>query len=143
MSFQIIPEKTYTFTKENLDYVFMSNKEKVIYNLQKDIRYIDSFLGKPKNKVMFSALAISLGLIFYANPVMAAELNGIDKIGMKFLRYSRMIGYWVCLIKAIMCVIKAALEEDIFSCWKKVVGYIIAFASLYFIPDLFNAVKGI
>ena len=124
----------YAFTKENIELIFTDRNYNKTYSKNYDKRYYEELIAK--------SLIIGLGIVLYANPVLAAG-DPFSKVGTKFLGYARSLGYWSCLVMSIVSIVKAALEDNPMGAWKKVLGYLLAFASLYFLPQLFDSLKEI
>lgn len=75
-----------------------------------------------------------------AVPVLA-EASGLMPLFLKLLKYTRLVAYIVFVYKSLETVIKGAIEENIEACWKKVIGYVIGFLAVKFIPQLFDAIN--
>lgn len=91
-------------------------------------------------------IGIGTALFLASNPslVMAVDLSGVDKLGNTFLEIVRKIGYWVALISSIKDIIKVTMRggNGMSEIGKIIMLYILAFASLYMMPSLFDMVKG-
>lgn len=106
----------------------------------KDLESLDKEIGS--NKVLRSATTLLLALTVdfktaYAAPNMAAAA----KLGGTFLGLVRGFGYWICVVMCIVEIIRNLLQGDTKGIGKIVVKYLIAFASFYFVPYLFDVVK--
>lgn len=71
------------------------------------------------------------------------DLNKVDKAGIMILTIIRRVGYWACIILALMDIVKNLMEGDTKSIWKTIAKYTVAFLSLYLLPWLFDLIAGI
>lgn len=110
---------------------------------------IDDFINRinPKIKrwiifgIACTMVAISSTKIAYAD----GSLPQIDTIGNKLLGIAQQVGYWLCLILCIKEILTEILQGNAITnpsdIAKPVVKYALAFASIYFMPSLFNWIK--
>lgn len=70
-------------------------------------------------------------------------LDGIDRLGARFLSILRKAGYWLILIRGIADVIKEANKggETLQGIAKVVITYVLLYASLFLLPECFNLVQ--
>lgn len=139
-------KQTYAFTSENFNYLFkMDKKEQMAFRLKdkidKNLVKID--FTDLNNQRVYKSITFCVSILMMAQPVFATGTGvaWIDNIGNFFLRYARAAGYWVCIVRAIMVIVEAVSKDELGKCWKKVVGYGIAFASLYWIPEIFDSIR--
>lgn len=142
----LVPEKTYQFNKENINYLFdMTKKEKAAFKfkkfINKEIENID--FSDIQNQRIFISFSICVALISLSHPVFAfgTGLEWADNIGNTFLHYAQAVGAWVCIIKAIIALIQAVAQDNFSRCWKNILGYAIASLAIYKIPGIFFSLK--
>ncbi|AKN32358.1 hypothetical protein Ccar_16405 [Clostridium carboxidivorans P7] len=142
----LIPEKTYQFNKENINYLFnMDAKDRTIYNINrlidKESKNID-FTDLNDLRIIIS-FGVFITLVTSYCPVFAVGtgLQWADGIGNTFLHYSQAVGMWVCVIKAILTLIQAVVQDTVSACWKNIIGYAIAGLAIYKIPNIFFTLK--
>ena len=115
----------------------------------KDYSLIDKALDNEKfNKFATVTLASALFLEKHTQPVLAADktakaLAKIDSVGLTFLHLFQKLGYWTCLIMAIIQIIKTVLSGDKNALGEIIIKFLIAFSSFYFMPYIFDLVKDI
>lgn len=78
-------------------------------------------------------------ILFAVNP----NLSKIDKAGLLILGIVRRIGYWACIILALMDIVKSLMEGSTKDIWKTIAKYTVAFATLYLLPWLFDLIASI
>lgn len=83
-------------------------------------------------------------LIYFSKIVSAAENSpkGIDTLGFKLLGVFRQFAYWVCIIGCIIEICKSLMQGDHKSIGKIIAKYVLAFAAIYFVPWIFDIIKG-
>lgn len=120
---------------EFLDYTEKTKLERLAYQLLNNKNF--------KTCIIFS-LAVALILIdkqvVYAS---TPDLSGIDKMGRTFLGIIQHGGYWITLVMGLIDVIKQVPRggDGFGNIGKIVAKYILIFASLYFMPYMFDIVK--
>lgn len=83
-----------------------------------------------------------LASLLYAKKVLAVTNgNSIDVLGFKFLGLIRHWAYWILLIMCIVEVVRAGISNDSKKILSIVMKFILMFASLYLVPELFDAIK--
>ncbi len=82
---------------------------------------------------------INNNVVFAANP----NLSGIDKMGQTFLHIIQSAGYWICLVMALVTILREITKggDNFGQIGKVILRYIIAFSALYFLPYFFDIVK--
>lgn len=78
--------------------------------------------------------------------VSADTTNAVTKInsaGNTFLGIFQSIGYWLCLIGAIMEILKCVMNGSSKDVGKIILKYVLVFASIYLIPFAFDLIKEI
>lgn len=73
--------------------------------------------------------------------VFAEGLDTVDRAGQTLLSTAQRIGYWACLIMCIIEVIMALLSHRKDSVKGICIKYVMGFASLYFMPWVFDLIK--
>lgn len=127
--------KTYPFTKETIDNLF---REKKTYFSLETFKSID--LEKVQKAIKISTI-IAIALLLTTQTAYAAGASDkLWSLWLQLLKATRTASYIVFVYKSIETVIKAAIEENIQACWKKVLGYIIGFAVVKYLPDVFDAI---
>lgn len=89
-------------------------------------------------------LLLAIGFILIDQPVFATpNLSGVDKLGSIFLSILQRGGYWICLIMGIKDIICALVKggDNFKEIGKVIMTYVVAFASLYMLPYLFDLAK--
>lgn len=69
-------------------------------------------------------------------------VKGIDPLGIKLLGIFRQFAYWVCIIGCIIEICKSLMQGDHKSIGKIIAKYVLAFAAIYFVPWIFDIIKG-
>lgn len=70
-------------------------------------------------------------------------LGKVDQAGVTLLTIVRKIGYWICIIMAIVEILRCLSNGDTKEIGKIVVKYLMAFAACYLIPWLFDLIAAI
>lgn len=97
-----------------------------------------------RNKRVYKQLIVALAIVgLSANIGFAQGMEKFDRAGLKFLTIARKIAYWALIIKATSDVMKKALAGDLQSISSTVIKYVIAYATLYFLPFAFSLVEDI
>lgn len=142
----LIPEKSYQFNKESVDYLFnMTRQEKAAFKIKRlinrEFNKID--FSNIQNEKIFISFSICVALISIAHPAFAVGtgLEWADTIGNTFLHYAQAVGMWTCVIKAILRLIQAVAQDTVSMCWKNIIGYAIAGLAIYKIPNIFFTLK--
>ena len=134
----------------NNNSVILSNDEmKLQFNTHKFIinrpilnREVESFTNKiMKNKRLKRFTVTLLGVSLYFKDVFAAG-KGIDPLGETLLGLIRHYAYWVLLLWCIVDVIKNGVSGDNKKTLSIVMKFALIFASMYLLPQLFDAIKG-
>ncbi|WP_051350722.1 hypothetical protein [Caloramator sp. ALD01] len=71
------------------------------------------------------------------------DLSKVDKAGITILTIIRRVGYWACIILALMDIVKNLMEGDTKSIWETIAKYTVAFTTLYLLPWLFDLIAAI
>lgn len=74
---------------------------------------------------------------------LSPDLSKVDKAGIMILEIVRRVGYWACIILALMDIIKSLMEGSTKDIWKTIAKYTVAFATLYILPWLFDLIAAI
>lgn len=94
------------------------------------------------NKKLRSAITLLLALTVDFKVANAANgAQAAAKLGGTFLNMVRSFGYWICVVMCIVEIIRNLLQGDTKGIGKIIVKYLIAFASFYFVPFLFDTVR--
>lgn len=102
----------------------------------------EKFLGEAlKNNRMKKFIVTLLGSSLYFKEVFATS-KGIDPLGWKLLGLIRQYAYWILLLYCIVEIIRAGLNGDSKKTFPILMKYLIIFASMYLVPELFDAIKG-
>lgn len=98
-----------------------------------------------QNKKLKKLSVFVLANLLYCQKVLAttADMAKIDKAGMAMLGIIRTFGYWICIIMCIIEIIKSLTAGDTKNIGKIIAKYIIAFATFYFLPWMFDVIKDI
>ena len=87
-------------------------------------------------------LVVSLACNFMLEKyVYAADTSRIDIAGSTILSTAQEIGYWACLIMCLIEVIMALISRRTDDVKKICTKYILGFASLYFMPWIFDFIR--
>ena len=73
--------------------------------------------------------------------VYAADTSRIDVAGHALLSTAQQIGYWACLVMCLIEVIMALISRRTDDVKKICTKYILGFASLYFMPWIFDFIR--
>lgn len=117
--------------------------------LKKDhkfINYIDKsicIIKKNKKKYIILVSLIALTVDLSTITIFADNLNAIDEAGTQILELMRKVGYWVTLVLCSKDVIKHSMRGHVESIGSVVAMYGMAFGTLYFLPWIFDLIKGI
>lgn len=93
-----------------------------------------------KNDRLKKFVVTLLGCGLYTKQVLAAG-KGIDGLGWTILGLIRHWAYWILLIYCIVEIIRAGLSGDSKKTFPIIMKFLIIFASMYLVPELFNAIK--
>ena len=129
--------ESYTFT----EYRLMQNKE-----LMKDLSILDksiSHIKRNKKKYIVLVLLVSLTVDLSTIISFAVDTTAIDKAGNEILLLIRKVGYWVGIILCSKDVIKYCMRGHLESIGTIVAMYGMGFGVLYFLPWLFDLIKGL
>ncbi|MDK2587519.1 hypothetical protein QOZ83_16900 [Romboutsia sedimentorum] len=110
------------------------------------INYIDKSIGhikRNKKKYITLVLSIALTVDLSTLTVFAVDSSAIDKAGMEILSLIRRVGYWVGIILCSKDVIKHCMRGHLDSIGSIVAMYGMGFGVLYFLPWLFDLIKGL
>lgn len=131
--------KIYPYSKETLDMLFhRADIEKQEVN-----KYMKLFNLSEKEKTLVKTgtiLALCMAFHNYTVYALAPE-NSLMSLWQNLLKYTRLVAYIVFVYKSLETVIKAAIEENLEGCWKKVIGYILGFLGVKYIPMIFDAIN--
>lgn len=114
---------------------------KMINDLDEELGWLIENDNKAYRNVVvglaFTMTALSSSLVF------ASGLDSIDTLGNTFLNIVRRAMYWICLIKALVDVGKEVSRggDNMGNIGKIIMKYVLAFATLYLLPWLFDLVK--
>ena len=114
------------------------NREEFI-NLDRTIEHIQA----NKNKYMLLVTIIALTIDLSTITSFAMDTTAIDKAGMQILELIRKVGYWIGIILCSKDVIKHCMRGHLESIGTIVAMYGLGFGVLYFLPWLFDLIKGL
>lgn len=101
---------------------------------------VETFTNKIMKNARFKKFTVTLlGMSLYFKDVFAAG-KGIDALGWTLLGLIRHWAYWILLIWCIVDVIKSGLSGDSKKSLPIIMKFIIIFASMYLIPEIFDAI---
>ncbi|CUP75158.1 hypothetical protein [Clostridium baratii] len=129
--------------------ITMTIKEFMNYtNGDIDLYKIDKLvcnMNKTNYKILVTAVATTLFILTKYNPVFAEGIAQVDKVGNQLLGIAQQVCYWICLIMGIKEIITELLKGDAIhnpsDIMRAIIKYAIAFASVYFMPYLFDMIK--
>jgi hypothetical protein len=132
--------KVYPYTREFIDKVFCHrNVARIICE-----DYINIDFSNPKVKIICRTTVFVLAFaMFTINVFAATNTSSASALSLweNLLKYTRLAAYGVFVDKSLETIIKGALDENLEHCWKKVVGYILGFALVKYIPQIFDAIN--
>lgn len=105
-------------------------------------RYVENRIMSDK-RLRAMATFVTGTFLYCEKAMAAADLSKLDNGGMLLLEVVRRFGYWVCIIMCITEIIRTLMRGDYEGIGKIVMKYSLAFASFYFLPYLFDIIKGI
>jgi len=124
--------------------VILSTDEMALqFNTHKLIndRDVETFTTKIMKNARLKKFTITLlGMSLYFKSVFAST-KGIDALGWTLLGLIRQYAYWVLLIWCIVEVIKSGVGGESKKTLSIVMKFVIIFASMYLLPNLFNVIK--
>ncbi|MDB8791708.1 hypothetical protein PN398_13315 [Romboutsia sp. 1001216sp1] len=129
--------ESYTFA----EYRLMQNKE-----LMEELSLLDksiSHIRRNRKTYMTLVLILSLTIDLSTVTVFAVDTTAIDKAGNEILSLIRKVGYWVGIILCSKDVIKHCMRGHLESIGTIVAMYGMGFGVLYFLPWLFDLIKGL
>lgn len=85
----------------------------------------------------------SLNLMVKVSADATDSINKINQAGYMFLGIFQSIGYWLCLIGAIMEILKSIMNGSSKDVGRVMLKYILIFASIFLIPFAFDLIKEI
>lgn len=112
-----------------------------------DIKMFDKVFNQiNKNKVLKLNVIIGIACLLVtlnSNTALAIDATSkIDDLGSKSLVIIQVCAYWLCLIMCGVSVMKAVLSgKDKKDIGEIILGFLLAFAAVYFMPWLFDIVK--
>lgn len=107
--------------------------------IEKSIKH----LKRNKSKYMLLIYIIAITVDLSSITVFASDISAIDKAGMEILNLIRKVGYWVGIILCAKDVIKHCMRGHTDSIGSVVAMYGMSFGVLYFLPWLFDLIKGL
>lgn len=127
-------------------YLQWKNKEKT----ELDIKLENSNLKILNNRKMRkkferqAVIGMATALFILSNPVrvMAVDLSSMQKLGNTIVTLIQKAGYWLILAMALLDIIKTSMKSgnNASEIGKLILYYLLIFASLHFMPYLFNMV---
>ena len=114
------------------------NREELI-NLDRTIEHIKA--NKKKYMLLVTIIALTIDLSTITS--FAMDTTAIDKAGMQILELIRKVGYWIGIILCSKDVIKHCMRGHLDSIGTIVAMYGLGFGVLYFLPWLFDLIKGL
>lgn len=135
-------EITYFYYNQN------SLKNKLRKNKQLYGEEFAKFIHSDKKLKIITTFVIANALMIQkaiaeTPPDIEDSLGKIDAAGGTFLLICRRFAYWLCLIMCIIEILRSLMQGDTKSIGKVIFKYVLAFATLYFMPWLFNIIKSI
>lgn len=115
---------------------------KIINDLEEEIGWIVT-----NEKQLYKHIVICIAFLLTTTSMAviprAAGLDSIDSLGNTFLNVVRRTMYWICLIKGLVDVGREVSRggDNIGNIGKIVLKYVLAFSTLYIMPDLFDLVR--
>lgn len=115
---------------------------KIVNDLEEEIGWIFT-----NEKQLYKYIAICIAFLLTTTSMTvtsrAAGLDSIDSLGNIFLNIVRRTMYWICLIKGLVDVGREVSRggDNIGNIGKIVLKYVLAFATLYIMPYLFDLVR--
>lgn len=106
-----------------------------VVNSDKKLKSLTTFL-------LANALMVQKALA-ETTPELEESLTKVDLAGGTFLTIIQRFGYWICLILCAIEIIRSLMQGDTKSIGKSVFKYILAFATFFFLPWIFDLIKGI
>ena len=128
--------RSYRSNNINLLEIKMENK------LDEEIGFI--FRNDKKlYKLIVIAIAFAMTISLTTVTASAGGMENIDKLGNTFLNIVRRAMYWICLIKGLVDVGREVSRggDNIGNVGKIIFKYVLAFATLYLMPWLFDLVR--
>jgi len=101
---------------------------------------VEILAGKLSKKARARRFLITLlGLSLYCGKVFAAQ-SAIDKLGWTLLTLIRQWAKWILILWCIIDVIRSGCAGDAKKTLPILMKYVIIFASMYLIPEIFDAI---
>jgi len=127
-------KRSVILSSDELGLQFMINRN--ISNVE-----VETFTTKIMKNARFKKFTIVLmGMSLYFKDVFAST-KGIDGLGWTLLGLVRDYAYWVLLLWCIVEVIKSGVGGESKKTLSIVMRFVIIFASMYLLPNLFNVIK--
>ena len=130
----LVKEKTYTIG-EFLDY--LNSKE------AKHIEEVGIMLRNPRTNKLLVTITACLMHYVPAFADTAIATSKISAAGTQIFSICQEASYWLCLISCGIEIAKCIVTGDSKSISKVIPKYIIGFAGIYFLPWIFDLIKGI
>lgn len=111
-----------------------------INEIERNLSFVQKHFKKEQIKIVVISLAIALMLTSVQANASEINTSGIDKLGNTFLVLLQKGGYWICLVMGIKDIIRQLMKggDNVGDVGKVIVKYVLAFASLYMLPYLFD-----
>jgi hypothetical protein len=94
--------------------------------------------------LVFVIITFNLLLPFYSESTDLTEgLKRIDETGYKILDVIQSIAFWIITAKCCMDIISHVMQSQIKELGKVILGYVIAYSCLFFVPWVLKLVEGI
>lgn len=107
----------------------------------KEIKKSQSLIiNNPRLKKVI-VLAMACSLIVEKTVLAEPNIQVISNAGQTLLSTAQVIGYWACLVMCIVEIIMAMLSHQSNKLKEICIKYVIAFASLYFMPWVFDLIR--
>lgn len=123
----------------------LQRKEKDIIDIRIENNNLMAIDPKIEKWIVFGIACTMFCITNTKTAYASANLPQIDTIGNKLLGIAQQVGYWLCLILCIKEILTEILQGNAITnpsdIAKPVVKYALAFASIYFMPSLFNWIK--
>lgn len=138
-------------TFSNVEMTFTAEEWRAYKN--NEINSLDVLLGHNCNidilrykRYVTCGVTMAISFILMTLEANATTFNGletIDNLGATFVGIIQQAGYWICFAKGLVDVIKELLKggDKADSIGRILFKYVLAFASFYLLPFLFNIIK--
>lgn len=96
---------------------------------------------------VYKNLTYCLGVaIAQCNNLMAEVVDPMDRLdvaGEKMMHYGTRIGYWVCIVMALVEIVKALINGDVNAIWGIIIKYGTAFGGIFLLKFMMDLIMGV